>query len=510
MSEQQPSLHIQAVHGVKWTGTSTVSVTIVNYARLVVLAHLLAPRDFGLMGMVLVITSLGSTFADMGISNAIIWKQDITQEQLSSLYWLNIMAGVAVFGVVIAVSPLVAAFFHEPRLVSLMFWASFIFPIAALGQQFQTLLQKNLLFGRMAKVEIVSASAGAAVSIVAAFLGQGVYSLIWGQLTTTGCMAFLYVYLGWRAWRPRMIFKPRNLHGLISFGLYQMGERAVNTFAYNIDYIMVGRFLGPTLLGIYMLAWQIMIAPMTKLNPILTRVAFPVFARKQTDHPGLRRGYTELSKMLAILTLPILVLAAATAPVLVPAIFGPKWIAAIPLIQIFLLLGIFRSLANPIWSVLLAKGRADIGFALSVAVAVVSTIAFWLAAPHGLSLMAWVESALSVLLLLVCLGILKKLIGLEYFSYLKDVGKPTLLAVAAGGATYACYRAFRGVFESGLFLLIGLLVFGILCYAVLIALFEREYFLEYFRLLIGKEQENMVSGAQSGLAEELQADKDLL
>jgi O-antigen/teichoic acid export membrane protein len=488
MNDQAPSLRMQAVHGVKWTGTSTISVTILNYARLAILAHLLTAKDFGLMGMVLVIASLGQSFSDMGISNAIIWKQDVTSEQLSTLYWLNIMAGVAVFGIVIAISPLVAAFFHEPRLVNLMFWAAFIFPIAAIGQLFQMLLQKDLLFGRLAKVEIVSASIGAAVSIVAAFYGQGAYSLIWGQLAITACASFLFTFLGWREWRPQFVFRPGKLRGFISFGLYQMGERAVNSFAYNVDYIMVGRFLGPTALGIYMLAWQIMIAPMAKLNPVLTRVAFPVFARKQTDDRALRDGYVELSKMIAILTFPIIVLAAATAPVSVPVIFGPKWNAAIPLIQIFVLLGLLRSLSNPLWSMVLAKGRADIGFALSVSVATISAVAFWFATPHGLHLLAWVEVMVSAVLFIVCLEILRKLIALDYSHYLIEVGRPTLLAAAAGGATYGCYCILRGTISSNLSLFIVLLVFGVLCYALLVALFERKYFLDYLGLLLGKDK----------------------
>jgi len=481
---------MQAVHGVKWTGTSTVSTTVIMYARLVILAHLLSPKDFGLMGMVLVIIGLGQSFADMGISNAIIWKQDATPDQLSTLYWLNIIAGVVVFCTVIAISPLVSAFFHEPRLISLMFWAAFIFPITAIGQQFQMLLQKDLLFEKLAKVEILSASIGAATAIITAFLGQGVYSLIWGQLTISTFAALLFTCMGWRNWHPRFTFKPSILHGFLSFGLYQMGERVLTTFALNVDYIMVGRFFGPRTLGIYMLAWQLMVAPSVKFNPVLTRVAFPVFAKNQTDDLALQRGYVELLKMVAVLTFPIMVLAAATAPVLVPVVFGPKWSPAIPLIQIFLLLGLFRSLSNPIWSILLAKGRADIAFKLSFASAIVSSVAFWIAAQHGLYVMAWVEVAVAALFFFVCLEILRKLIVLKYTSYTREVGKPTLLAFMVGGATYGCYRIFTGLINSNLWLFIGLLAFGVLCYALLIAMFERQYFLNYFWLFLGRERKS--------------------
>lgn len=487
MSEKEnPSLRMQAVHGVKWTGISTVITTTLLYGRLAILAHILSPKDFGLMGMVIVIIGLGQAFADMGLSQSVIWKQDATREQLSTLYWLNIMAGVAVFCIAIAISPLVAAFFRQPRLIGLIFWAAFIFPISAIGSQFQTLLQKNLRFDRLAMVEIASAALGATVAVTTALMGQGVLALIWGQLAICTSASLLYCYIGLRKWRPRLVFKPRNLHGFISFGLYQMGQQAVNAFAVNVDYIMVGRFLGPRLLGAYMLAWQIMVAPMTKMNPVLTRVAFPVFARRQTDDDSLRGGYVELSKMVALLTLPIMVLVAATAPVLVPVIFGPQWSAAIPVIQIFALLGLFRSLTNPVWSMLFAKGRADIGFKLTVAVAAVSTLAFWFAAQQGLYVMAWTEVAVDGLFFFVVLEILRKLIGLKYSGYFKDVGIPTVLAFAAGAATYGCYFLFRELIDSNLWLLISLLAIGLLLYVGLVAIFERQYFIEYFWLLFGR------------------------
>ena len=107
------------------------------------------------------------------------------------------------------------------------------------------LLQKYLRFGELAKVEILSASVGTTVAIIAAFSGTGVYSLIWGQLTTSACATVLFAYMGWREWSPRLIFRPRNLNGMISFGLYQMGDRVINSYAFNVDYIMVGHFLGP-------------------------------------------------------------------------------------------------------------------------------------------------------------------------------------------------------------------------------------------------------------------------
>lgn len=469
----------------KWTGISMSVTTVLLYGRLAVLARILSPKEFGLMGMVLVIIGIGQAFADVGLSQSIIWKQDSTREQLSSLYWFNILASIAVFCLTIAISPLVAAFFHQPRLVGLMLWTAFIFPATAIGSQFQTLMQRGLEFKKLALVEISASAIGASVAVGTAFINHSVLALIWGQLAISASASLLYCVMGLPRWRPMLVLRFKNLGDYISFGFYQVGQQVVNAYAVNVDYIMVGRFLGPQLLGVYMLAWQLMVAPMAKINPVLTKVAFPVFAKRQEDDRSLETGYIELSKMVAMLVIPVMALIAATAPVLVPVIFGTKWSAAIPIIQIFALLGLFRSLANPIWSMLFAKGRADIGFMLTTTVAAISTAVFWFAAQQGLHFMAWMEVAVEGFVFCVVIVILRNLIKLNYLKYLKDVGMPITLAFFAGLEVYICYLLFKNLIHSGFWLLVILLANGICVYALLVAAFERKYFIGYFRLLVG-------------------------
>ena len=140
------SLKRQAAEGAYWTGTSSVVVTVLQFAQLAVLAWLLVPEDFGLMAMMMVVIGFAQAFADMGISNAIIHRQNTTDEHLSSLYWLNILAGIVLFFLLLAMVPAIVAFFAEPRLAELIPVTALIFLIAPFGQVFQALLQKNLRF----------------------------------------------------------------------------------------------------------------------------------------------------------------------------------------------------------------------------------------------------------------------------------------------------------------------------------------------------------------------------
>jgi lipopolysaccharide exporter len=213
------SLKQSAVTGVKWTTLSTGVSAVLQIGQLTVLARLLKPEDFGLMAMVMIIIGFAQAYADMGISAAVIHKQDVTRDQLSSLYWLNILTGIVVYLTLCVITPLIVMFFHEPRLYQLLPVVALSFLIASTGLQFLWLLEKELKFDLLAKQEIASTVAGAGVAIISAYLGHGVWSLVWGQLVTAACKAIFLIIIGWPRWTPHFHFKKEELRGFVSFGL---------------------------------------------------------------------------------------------------------------------------------------------------------------------------------------------------------------------------------------------------------------------------------------------------
>ncbi|MFH1976753.1 MAG: MOP flippase family protein [Pseudomonadota bacterium] len=377
------TLKQQAVSGVKWSGISMGAVTALGFVTLAVLARLLSPADFGLMGMIMVVIGFAQAFADMGISNAIIYRQDATKDQLSSLYWLNILAGVIVFCVVCASTPLVVGFYHEPRLSKLLYLTALVFLITPLGQQFQILLQKELQFNRLAKIEIATVVVNSTVTIGSAFAGLGVYSLILGQLIATATKVALLCSAGSRQWRPSLHFAKRDLKGYVSFGLYQMGERAINYLNSNLDYLLIGSMLGASALGYYTLAYNLIIRPSTMINPVITKVAFPVFSRIQNETERIKRVYLKILQLLSIFNFPMMIGLAVVAPVAVPVIFGEQWLPSIILIQILTIVGLLRSIGNPVGSLLLAKGRADLGFKWNLGLTVTQIPGLYIGAELG-------------------------------------------------------------------------------------------------------------------------------
>lgn len=280
-----------------------------------------------------------------------------------------------------------------------------------------------------------------------------------------------------------MHFQSSDLSGLLSFGLYQMGERSVNFLAANVDYVVIGRFLGSEPLGFYRLAYELVIVPMRLVNPVFNRVTFPLFSIRQQDNIALQRGYQDLIRAMALILAPIYVGMVVTAPLLVSVVYSDAWSAAIPLVQILAIVGFLKALITPTASIFLAKGRVDIGFKWNLLVAVVNTIAFSIAAILiGLYAVAWTYAGLSVLYVIGVAIILKRQIHLSILSYIDAVLQTLTLGVVMGTVVYLAYEMAQDAAAPDLILLIGMIAVGGVCYSLLCLVFKRQFIIEMWLL----------------------------
>lgn len=463
-------------------------VTALQFATLAVLAHLLSPSDFGLMGMIMVVIGFARLFADMGISNAIIYRQDATREELSSLYWLNILAGIVVFFIVCGARPLITTFYHEPRLSNLIYLSSLIFLITPFGQQFQILLQKELKFDQLAKIEIIGSFANSATAITLAILGMGVFSLIWGQLAGTSLRVLLLSWWGWGNWRPRLHFSIQDLKGYISFGLYQMGEKAVNYFNSNLDYLLIGSLLGAKALGYYTLAYNLILRPSSMINPIITRVAFPVFSRVQNDTEKLTRGYLKVLQLLSTANFPMMAGLAVVAPIAVPVIFGEQWLPSIILIQILTVVGMLRSTGNPVGSLLLSKGRADLGFKWNLALMISQVPGLYLGAKLG----GVVGVAISIAILICIysvfnyLVLIRTLLGPCLREYIQSMWPSLWMSAAMAVSVFVAGLVFQTTSQPIILLIIQVMC-GMAVYLCLVVYSQKPLVAEIKNMIWGRE-----------------------
>jgi O-antigen/teichoic acid export membrane protein len=424
------SLKAAAISGAKWTTASTVAVSSIQLLQLVVLARVLSPSDFGIMAMAMAALGFAQIFTDAGISNAIIHRQTNSRQELSSLYWLNVFAGVIVFCLALVATPLLVSFFGDTRLGLLFPCTALVFLIAPFGLQPQLLLQRDLQFKRLALIEASSAAVGAAVAIASAYAGYGVYALVFAQLAGTLFTAIVVTAVTWRESRPLARYRTADVRPYLRFGVFQLGDRAVNYLVARADQIVIGSVVGAYGLGLYNFAWNLAIMPVNRINPILTRIAFPVFAKVQQENERLKRGYLLLVWLLAMVNAPILLGGAAAAGMLVPLFFGPQWASAVPILQILAVVGLSRALLNPIGSLVLAKGRPDLAFRLNVCFLFLQIPAVYLGARiGGIESVAWTVLILQLAdMTTVYLVLMRPLLGPCLSEYVRSLAVPLATA----------------------------------------------------------------------------------
>lgn len=473
-------LRQRAISGAKWTTLSAAATGGLQVVQFTVLAWILARADFGLMSMTMVVVGLGQMLADLGIGAAIIQRQQSSADELSSLYWLNVLAGVILFGALFAAAPIGARLFAEPRLTELIRLASFSLLIIPIGQQFEVLLQRDLGFRQLAGIEVGSAAIGLGVALSVALSGGGASSLVWAQLASNAAKASALAVTGARRHRIRFSFNHRGLRGYLAFGLYQIGERLVNYATARVDVVLIGRYLGADVLGVYFLACQVVLAPLARVNPVLTRVAFPVFARRQAN-AQLRHGYVELIRLLSILVFPALVGLALTAPVAIPVLLGEKWAASAAIVPVLAIIGLAKALANPTGIVVLAKGRPEIGFWWQVCAFLAYATAFHWAVKHGLGAMIWTYVALSLVNLAGSLILLRLLLGLDWGEYLSAIRLSVAASIAMGAALAGTYALWPDV-GANLAEVLALVAVGGAVYVLALYVLGKSYLYDVYSL----------------------------
>jgi lipopolysaccharide exporter len=301
-------------------------------------------------------------FADAGISNAIIHHQEISEEQLSSLYWLNVSASFSLALLLALLAPIISQWYGQPELQKILLITGSTLTVGAIGQQIRVLAQKNLRFEALAKIELSAALIGAVVAVIAAVQGWGVYSIVTGNFITTavGCLAVWLRLAG--GWRPQSRLNLHEIRHFLSFGAYMIGNNVANTVNLQMDVVLGGKMLGLQAIGLYSMPRDLNLRIAGAINPIITNVGLPIMAKAHEDQILLRRVYFQTMRMTASVNFPIYACLAIFAPEVVHILLGPKWQQAILLLRIFSVWGLVRSTGNPIGSLLMACGRADLSF----------------------------------------------------------------------------------------------------------------------------------------------------
>ena len=461
----------RAYSAARWTTASTVSRAVLHLLQVVVLARFLLPSDYGLMAMVMVILSYAALFSDMGLSTAFVQRQQISHEERSSLYWLSVAVGAFLMLLVMAISPLVAIFFKEPQLVPLMLLVATNFLIIALGQQLRMDAEKSLNFRPVAIIEICAGLVGFAMAVFAAWMNWGVYALVVAAMTSV----WLTMILSWlvlaQGWRPALRFRWGEVRWFVKFGGTMVLNNVVTHINSTIDLVLGGRMLGTTELGLYSVPRNLLFQVQGTINPIFTRVGFPLIASIQHDKKRVRQVYLKTMNMTATVNAPIYVAIAVFSPEIVILMLGPNWTEAAPLMRVLALWGLLRSFGNPAGSLLFGLGYVKLATKWNLGLMLIVSPVVWFGSQWGAIGMAWAMGALMSALFVPMWAILvRPACGAGFWEYSEQVFKPIFCASIAGLVAILVVNNFT---QNWLRLGAGLAV-GAIVYTSLSCVFNRE------------------------------------
>lgn len=323
----------------------------------IILARLLVPADFGLIAVAsLVLNGIG-LFRDIGINAALIYKKDEEEAAANTAFFLIWGVSIVLYCIAFFAAPIAADFFDQEIITDIIRLSGLTFLLYAVGFVPLTLLEKKIEFRRYVAVEITSTVVGFVSTVYLAFIGFGVWSLVYGGLLGGGSGAVAVWFL--TSWRPKLVFDGRIAKELIGYGKFMLGVTLVIFLIQNIDNAVIGKIIDMSMLGIYTMAYSICNLPANTVMQTINQVLFPTYSRIQGDVEKLRVGYLKVFNLVSLLVFPISFGIFILAPEFVRVVLSEKWIPAIPAIQILCFFGLFRSLAGTTGEVFKALGKPD-------------------------------------------------------------------------------------------------------------------------------------------------------
>jgi O-antigen/teichoic acid export membrane protein len=376
----------KTARGVFVATVGQAAVFFLRTGSMVVLARLLSPVDFGIVGMVTACTGFLELFRDMGLSVATIQRASVTRVQTSMLFWVNLAAGWVLAALCAASAPLLVLFFQEPRLLwpTVVLGMGFIFNGAAV--QHRAMLARDMRFGALAAIDIISVVVSIAVGVAMAVAQQSYWALV-GMYMSTPLVGFLGVWVlgGWVPVAPQ---RGTNIRPLLRYGSTLTLKNVVLYLTLNTDKVLLGRFWGADALGVYGRAYQLISLPTQNLTSTIGQVAVPALSRLQNDPKRLKNYFLKGYGLLLSMVVPITLACALFAKDIIMVFLGPKWGEAVPLFQLLAPTILALGLVSPLTWLLLAVGNPGrtLRIALLTAPVVIAGYAIGLhAGPNGVA-----------------------------------------------------------------------------------------------------------------------------
>jgi O-antigen/teichoic acid export membrane protein len=425
--------------GLRWKLFSQVGVQVSRLAVGIVLARLLSPHDYGLAAMVLVASGLVLAFSDLALGAALVQRRDLSEHDRSTVFWTGVLTGLAFTVVGLALSGPVASFYGEPKVKGLFAALSLTFVVTALGTTQRALLTREMNFRSLEVRALAATLAGGAVGVLVALLGYGPWAIILQQVTLAAASTAMLWFAS--PWRPRLVFSRASIRRLGGFSGNVLAQRLLYYAHENAGSLLVGRVLGAASLGVFSIAYTVVLIPFSRVAIPISEVLFPAFSRLQDDRERLADSWLRATRLLSVVTVAPLLGLIAVAPDLVPVILGQQWVGAVVVIQILCWVGMQQALQSFNASVMLALDRSQTVLRYTVVFFVAHLVAFVIGLQWGVVGVA------------ACYAVSTTLVEPLYFW---------LTARAVGISPWAVLRALSGVVQAALAMFVAVLIARVL------------------------------------------------
>lgn len=413
------SLKEKGLQGIIWSFGQQFGGQIIQFVVQVILARVLLPAEFGLIGMLAIFIALGNSLMDGGMSASLIRTQDADERDYSSVFFINIIFSVIVYYALFFAAPLIAEFFGHPVLSEIIKVYCLSFIIRAFSSIQYVRLTVLMDFKTQTMLRLPALIIGGVVGLILAYNNFGVWSLVYMQLTQATVEA-IFVWLRMR-WRPIFILDWIRLRKHLGFGYKLTLSGIIDTVYGNIYHIIIGKFFSAAQVGFYTRADLMKQLPVNNISSALYQVTYPLFSSIQDDNVRLKDVYKRLIMQVLFWVTPVLVISGVLAYPLFRFLMTEKWVPAVPYFQILCLVGIIYPLHSYNLNILKVKGRSDLFLRLEIVKKIVVTVCLLVAIPFGIYGLLWMQFFLSVLSFFINSFYSGKMIGYPVAEQIKDI-----------------------------------------------------------------------------------------
>lgn len=390
-----------AVKGGIWTSVSMAVTMLATMGRVMILTRFLAKSDFGLVSITNMVIALCATFTDLGFASVIMYKQNFSDREFSSLYWIQFIFFLFIYGVIAFLSPAIAVFYEEPVLATILPIAALSVVFQAIGKLYDSVLQKKYLFKMLAFRNIISNIVSLLIAVLLAWKGYGVYSLVISTLSQVIIINIWNFVSGIKIQKPKLIIDFKDAIPLIKIGVYQTGTRILDFLSGKLDVMIIGKLLGTEALGVYDLAKELVFKLVDFVRSVVSKVALPILSNNNNDDNAVKSRFLLITKSVAFLCIPICITVAVFSRDAVIIMYGKNYVDAAPLVSVFAIVTIFTSITSFFDMLGIAKGRTDLNFKNTIYRILVSTPVIILTALISIEAVAWGQLGVTFIMVVI-------------------------------------------------------------------------------------------------------------